>query len=78
MRAYDGHVAITNKKTKQMVDVKNDLQLPGTLLMRDAKGQVYYVSFASLKQVPTDVRIAAVLPCSPAAVQPCVALLLPQ
>lgn len=50
-RAYDGKVAIMNKKTNQFYDVKLDLQSPGTVLLRDDEGQVYYIKFSGLQQV---------------------------
>eukprot|EP00877_Chromochloris_zofingiensis_P007904 jgi/Chrzof1/3367/Cz12g22160.t1 len=50
-RAYDGHVALVSKKNGQYLDVKCDMQVPGTVLFRAPNGQVYYIAYASLKQV---------------------------
>jgi len=62
MRAFDGHVAIYNRKTREFFDIKCDVQLPGTLLLRDpAGGAVSYISYASIKQIDLsdDVLVAA-------------------
>lgn len=50
-RDYEGRVAFQNKQTDEWVDVKCDLQAPGLLLLRDPSDQVFYVAYASLKQV---------------------------
>lgn len=39
-RAYDGHVALVSKKNGQYLDVKCDMQVPGTVLFRAPNGQV--------------------------------------
>lgn len=50
-RAYDGHVALQNKLTGEYMDIKCDLQVPGTILLRDPRGQVYIMSYSAIKQV---------------------------
>ena len=49
-RGYDGHVSLLSRDGIP-VEVRLDAKMPGTVLLRDQQGYVYFITFNNVQQV---------------------------